>query len=166
MQDPNPLPWGAQDRFQAHFIVRKNDVESPLDYTARTVLSTNGYFGSKKITGITWNGGKIAEVLNSDKSLTEMIVNQSPDDAVITVEPTNEGIRIYGKWKNGFEFGVSKELFKIYDTIARHLKKFSGIKTSTTKTKKQETKSDPDAETSKETVEPVKIKSAMPKGWK
>jgi hypothetical protein len=22
MQDPNPLPWGAQDRFQAHFIVR------------------------------------------------------------------------------------------------------------------------------------------------
>ena len=30
MQDPNPLPWGAQDRFQAHFIVRKNDVENPL----------------------------------------------------------------------------------------------------------------------------------------
>ena len=27
MQDPNPLPWGAQDRFPAHFIVRKNDVE-------------------------------------------------------------------------------------------------------------------------------------------
>ena len=24
MQDPNPLPWGAQDRYQAHFIVRKN----------------------------------------------------------------------------------------------------------------------------------------------
>ena len=24
MPDPNPLPWGAQDRFQAHFIVRKN----------------------------------------------------------------------------------------------------------------------------------------------
>jgi hypothetical protein len=24
MQDPNPLPWGALDRFQAHFIVKKN----------------------------------------------------------------------------------------------------------------------------------------------
>ena len=24
MQDPNPIPWGAQDRFQAHFIVRKD----------------------------------------------------------------------------------------------------------------------------------------------
>ena len=24
MQDPNPLPWGALDRYQAHFIVRKD----------------------------------------------------------------------------------------------------------------------------------------------
>ncbi len=23
MQDPNPLPWGAQDKFQIHFIVKK-----------------------------------------------------------------------------------------------------------------------------------------------
>ena len=56
--------------------------------------------------------------------------------------------------------------FNIYDTIASHLKKFSGIKTSTAKTKKQEAKSDPDAESSKKTVESVKIKGAMPKGWK
>ena len=27
MQDPNPLPWGAQDRFQAHFIVQQNPGE-------------------------------------------------------------------------------------------------------------------------------------------
>ena len=32
MQDPNPLPWGAQDRFQAHFIV-KRQAEKPLDLT-------------------------------------------------------------------------------------------------------------------------------------
>ena len=24
MQDPDPLPWGALDRFQAHFIVKKD----------------------------------------------------------------------------------------------------------------------------------------------
>ena len=24
MQETNPLPWGALDRFQAHFIVRKD----------------------------------------------------------------------------------------------------------------------------------------------
>ena len=26
MQDPNPTPWGTQDRFQAHYIVRKNNI--------------------------------------------------------------------------------------------------------------------------------------------
>ena len=122
MQDPNPSPWGAQDRFQAHYIVRVKGVENVLDYTARTTLSTIGHFGSKKVTDIEWQGGKISDTLNSDTSLKEMIVKQTPNDAVISIEPTNEGVRIYGKWKNSFEFGVSKELFEIYDKIAGHIK--------------------------------------------
>ena len=122
MQDPNPTPWGTQDRFQAHYIVRKNNITNVLDYTTRTTLSTTGHFGSKKVTDVEWQGGQISEALNSDTSLKEMIVNQTPDDAVISVEPTNQGIRIYGKWKNGFEFGVSKELFEIYNKIAGHIK--------------------------------------------
>ena len=122
MQDPNPTPWGTQDRFQAHYIVRKNNITNVLDYTTRTTLSTTGHFGSKKVTDVEWQGGKISEALNSDTSLKEMIVNQTPDDAVISVEPTNQGVRIYGKWKNGFEFGVTKELFDIYDKIAGHIK--------------------------------------------
>ena len=122
MQDPNPSPWGAQDRFQAHYIVRVKGVENVLDYTARTTLSTIGHFGSKKITDIEWQGGKISDTLNSDTSLKEMIVKQTPNDAVISIEPTNEGVRIYGKWKNSFEFGVSKELFEIYNKIAGHIK--------------------------------------------
>ena len=122
MQDPNPTPWGTQDRFQAHYIVRKNNISNVLDYTTRTTLSTTGYFGSKKVTDIEWQGGKISEALNSDTTLKEMIVNQTPDNAVISVEPTNQGVRIYGKWKNGFEFGVSKELFEIYNKIAGHIK--------------------------------------------
>ena len=122
MQDPNPTPWGTQDRFQAHYIVRKKNIANVLDYTTRTTLSTTGHFGSKKVTDVEWQGGKISEALNSDTSLKEMIVNQTPDDAVISVEPTNQGVRIYGKWKNGFEFGVSKELFEIYNKIAGHIK--------------------------------------------
>ena len=122
MQDPNPSPWGAQDRFQAHYIVRVKNIGNVLDYTARTILSTTGHFGSKKVTDIEWNGGKISDTLNSDISLKEMIVKQTPNDAIISIEPTNEGVRIYGKWKNSFEFGVSKELFEIYDKIAGHIK--------------------------------------------
>ena len=122
MQDPNPTPWGTQDRFQAHYIVRVKNVSNVLDYTTRTTLSTTGHFSSKKVTDVEWQGGKISGILNSDSSLKEMIVNQNPDDAVISVEPTNQGVRIYCKWKNSFEFCVSKELFDIYDKIAGHVK--------------------------------------------
>ena len=129
MQDPNPLPWGAQDRFQAHFVVQQdigNDVESwRLRRVARTRLKTTGHFGSKKIIGVTWEGGKLAEDLNTDSELNEMIVNQSINDATIFVDPTDNGIRIYGKWKNSYNFGITKELFDIYNKIAGYIKKLN-----------------------------------------
>lgn len=121
MQEPNPLPWGTQDKYQAHFIVRKN-VQNAIDYTARTILSTKGHFGSKKVVGVKWSGGKLAELLNNDAGLSEMITKQSVKDATIFVDPADNGIRIYGKWKNSFEFGITKEMFEIYDKIAGHIK--------------------------------------------
>ena len=123
MQDPNPLPWGAQDRFQAHFIV-KRQAEKTLDLTARTILETSGHFGTKKVTKVEWQGGKIADTLNSDSVLNELIAQQSVDDATITIDPTSKGVRIYGKWKNSFEFKVSKAQFEIFDKIAGHIKSF------------------------------------------
>ena len=129
MQDPNPLPWGAQDRFQAHFVVQQdigNDIESwRLRRVARTRLKTTGHFGSKKILGVTWEGGKLAEDLNADSSLNEIIAKQPINDATIFVDPTDNGIRIYGKWKNSFGFGITKELFEIYNKIAGHIKKIN-----------------------------------------
>ena len=129
MQDPNPLPWGAQDRFQAHFVVQQeigNDTESwRLRRVARTRLKTTGHFGSKKIIGVTWEGGKLAEDLNADSSLNEMIASQSVNDAIIFVDPTDNGIRIYGKWKNSYDFSITKELFDIYNNIAGYIKKIN-----------------------------------------
>ena len=123
MQDPNPLPWGAQDRFQAHFIVQQDPADKVVQFTARTRLKTTGHFGSKKVIGVTWEGGKLAEDLNADSELNEMIVNQSVNDATIFVDPTDNGIRIYGKWKNSLDFGITKELFEIYNKIAGYIKK-------------------------------------------
>jgi len=121
MQESNPLPWGAQDRFQAHFIVRKES-DNKLDYTARTILSTSGHFGSKKVVDVTWNGDRLAKILNDDSSLKKMITKQSVKDATIFVDPSDNGIRIYGKWKNSYELGITKEMFSIYDKIAGHIK--------------------------------------------
>ena len=135
MQDPNPLPWGTQDRFQAHFIVQqfpdkelssgKESESWRLRRVARTKLKTTGHFGSKKVVSVTWEGGKLAEDLNSDSSLNEMIANQSVNDATIFVDPSNNGIRIYGKWKNSHDFDITKELFDIYNNIAGHIKKIN-----------------------------------------
>ena len=122
MQDPNPLPWGAQDRFQAHFIVKKDLSENDGGFVAETKLTTKGHFGSKKLVGVQWVGGRIADVLNNDAELTNMILKQSIKDAHIRIDPTKNDVRIYGNWKNNDEFGISKDLFAIYDTIASHIK--------------------------------------------
>lgn len=121
MQDPNPLPWGAQDRFQAHFIVRRDTAEDG-DFVARTVLDTRGRFGSKRIVSVRWNGGKIANALNADVELNGMIAKWSPRDATIFIEPTGAGVRIRGKWRNHIDFVVTDEIFRVYDRIAGHVK--------------------------------------------
>ena len=124
MQDPNPLPWGAEDRFQAHFIVRKDVGSAVSNYTARTHLTTQGHFGTKKIDKVDWEGaGSLAVLLNQDSELNEMIAKQSIRDATIFVEPTDGAVRIRNKWKNHIDFGITEELFWIYDRIAGHIKK-------------------------------------------
>ena len=123
MQDPNPIPWGAQDRFQAHFIVRKDAGNAVGDYLAKTILTTKGHFGSKTVVKVEWNGpGSLASKLNDDNELNEMIAKQSIKDATIYVEPTEGAVRIRSKWDNHIAFGISKDLFEIYDKIAGHIK--------------------------------------------
>jgi len=123
MQDPNPLPWGALDRYQAHFIVRKNTDQSVTNYVANTILTTKGHFSSKTILKVFWGGsGSLARRLNDDSVLNDMIAKQSIRDATIYVEPTDGAIRIRNKWKNHLDFGITKELFEIYDRIAGHIK--------------------------------------------
>jgi len=123
MQDPNPLPWGAQDRFQAHFIVKKDSGSNDIQYIAKTKLTTSGHFGSKTVVKVQWVGGDgLTTLLNDDSELNEMIAKQTVKDATIYVEPTNNVIRIRSKWDNHLAFGISKELFEIYDKIAGHIK--------------------------------------------
>ena len=123
MQDPNPLPWGALDRFQAHFIVRKESGTNYVNYVAKTVLTTNGHFAEKTVSKVQWIGsGSLAAKLNDDDELNKMIARQSVKDATIYVEPTDKAIRIRGKWDNHIAFGITRDLFEIYDRIAGHIK--------------------------------------------
>ena len=51
-----------------------------------------------------------------------MLLKCTLHDAQIYVEPGNDCVRIRGKWSNGIEFGITKEMFEIYDRIAGHVK--------------------------------------------
>ena len=42
--------------------------------------------------------------------------------ATIFVEPTEGAVRIRNQWKNNLDFGITEELFWIYDRIAGHIK--------------------------------------------
>lgn len=130
-QDPNPTPWGAMDRFQAHYIVKVSREDLHM-FLARTHLNTKGHFATKKLESVSWDGpGYLSVVLNEDKELKSMILKQDVRDADIFVEPTDDAVRIHGKWKNHLEFGVTKEQFEIYDRIAGHVKEIAMLKPST-----------------------------------
>ena len=123
MQDPNPLPWGALDRFQAQFIVRKATGTSYNNYVTKTKLITKGNFASKIVVSVEWVGsGNLTSKLNADAELNEMISKQSVKNATIYVEPTEVAVRIRGKWDDHIAFGITKDLFEIYDRIAGHIK--------------------------------------------
>jgi len=124
-QEIEPVPWGAQDRFQAHYIVKPTGLALD-ELLARTNLQTQGHFATIKVSNVEWVGGNLARVLNSDEELRNMILKLSYKDAHIWVEPTKNGIRIHGKWKSSYELQISKELFQVYDKIALHIKKMSG----------------------------------------
>ncbi len=88
---------------------------------AKTELTTKGHFGSKKLINVKWIGGKLASKLNNDSSLHDLLSSQPIIDATIFVDPLNDVIRIYGSWKNK-NFIITKDLFRIYDAIASHIK--------------------------------------------
>lgn len=123
MQDPSPLPWGALDRYQAHFIVKTDTGAQDARFLARTILATKGHFAAKTVSKVGWDGpGGLALRLNNDEELNSLIAQQSYHDATIYVEPTDGAVRIRGKWKNHLEFGITRELFEIYDRIAGHIR--------------------------------------------
>jgi len=121
-QDLDTVPWGAQDRFQTHYIVKTNGKAVSHEFLAQTYVKTEGNLGTKKVVGVRWFGGQLAQILNSDEELKGMITKLSYKDAHIWVEPTLTGIRIHGKWKASYELQITNELFAVYDKIAAHVR--------------------------------------------
>lgn len=121
--DPNPLPYGALPYFQIHYLVEPVNISNPSSYMAKCRAKTKGHLQEKRITGIEWVGGRLAERLGSDKELTEMLKPLMLKEGEISIDPQKDRVRVYTKWKREDKLQFDPEFFQVVERIARTIKK-------------------------------------------
>ena len=120
----NDLPsYGALDYFQMHFIVM-GSVSNPSDLVAKCKASTSGHFSKKHVVRINWEGGKIAEIVSNDQQLDSFLRNIMLEEGEIYIDPLEDHVRVYGKWKHQQELRLYEELVQTMDRICYHVKAF------------------------------------------
>ena len=120
----NDLPsYGALDYFQMHFIVM-GSVSNPSDLIATCKASTSGHFSKKHVVRINWEGGKIAEIVSNDQQLDSFLRNVMLEEGEIYIDPLEDHVRVYGKWKHQQELSLYEELVQTMDRICYHVKAF------------------------------------------
>ena len=120
--DPNPLPYGALQYYQIHYIV-KIESEENQSLLARCEPITKGHFSNKRVVDVKWTGAdRFAEVLQSDGKLTEMLKEVMLQVGEIRIDPQDDHIRIYGKWGHEENFHFNETMLEIADRIAMHIK--------------------------------------------
>jgi hypothetical protein len=126
IQDPNPIPYGALQYYQIHYIIEDTVATDPESILAKCEPISKGHFGNKRVVDIKWWGGRLAEILQADIELREMLKAILPLEGEIRVDPVDNHIRIYGKWKHEDDLKFSSEMFDVADRIAYHIQKLEG----------------------------------------
>jgi hypothetical protein len=120
----NTLPsYGALDYFQMHFIVI-GSVSNPSELIAKCKPSTSGHFSKKQVISVNWEGGKIAEIVSKDQQLNSYLRNVLLEEGEIYIDPLEDHVRVYGKWKHQQELRLYEELVQTMDRICYHVKEF------------------------------------------
>ncbi|HZD35004.1 MAG TPA: hypothetical protein VE130_07345 [Nitrososphaeraceae archaeon] len=118
----NNLPsYGALDYFQMHFVVM-GTVSNPSELVAKCKASTRGHFSKKHVTRVNWEGGKIAEIVSKDQQLDSYLRNVLLEEGEIWIDPLEDHVRVYGKWKHQQELRLYEELVQAMDRICYHVK--------------------------------------------
>ncbi|MGH9876391.1 MAG: hypothetical protein ACRD5H_02030 [Nitrososphaerales archaeon] len=116
-------PYGALPYYQTHFIVAGNGRLFEDRLIARTRKKTKGVI-RKEVVDLRWEGGRIAERLNSDSNLKSLLTTVLLEEGDIYIDPTENGIRIYGSWKPEYKVEMSKQALEAYDIVAGHVKRY------------------------------------------
>lgn len=124
--DPNPLPYGALQYYQVHYIVQIESGQNQ-NLLSKCEPILKGRFGNKSVIGIKWTGaGNFVEVLQADTKLTEMLKEVMSRVGEIRIDPQDDHIRIYAKWSHEDTFEYNETMLEIADRIAMHIKKRIG----------------------------------------
>ena len=125
-QDPNQIPYGALQYYQIHYIIEDTQIANPEALLAKCKPISEGHFRNKKVVDVKWWGGRLAEILQADTELSEMLKVILPLEGEIRVDPVEDHIRIYGKWKHEDDLKFSSKMFDVADRIANHIQKLEG----------------------------------------
>jgi hypothetical protein len=122
--EPSQVPYGALDYYQVHYIVEtKNHAYDPSLFLARCHPITKGHFSKKRIVGTKWEGDRLADILGADLELEAIVKQILYEEGEIRVDPLEDHIRIYGKWRNEDQLKFSPKMFDAADRIGGHIKK-------------------------------------------
>jgi hypothetical protein len=122
--ETSQVPYGALDYYQVHYIVdTKNHAYDPSMFLARCHPITKGHLSKKIIVGTKWEGNRLADILGADLELEEIAKQILYEEGEIRVDPLEDHIRIYGKWRNEDRLKFSPKMFDAADRIAGHIKK-------------------------------------------
>lgn len=116
-------PYGALPYYQTHFVVYGNGRAIENRIMARTRKVTRGVI-HKQVVNMHWEGGEIADKLNADATLKSLLKTVLLEEGEIRIDPTENGVRIYGEWKPEYKIEMSREALEAFDMIAGYVKSY------------------------------------------
>lgn len=122
-RDETTLLYGALDYFQVHFIIM-GSVSNTSDLIAKCRARTKGLFSNKRIVKIDWEGGKIADIIRDDSELDSLLRKVLLKEGEIYIDPLDDHIRVYGKWKHEQDLALNEDLIHAMDRISYHVSGF------------------------------------------
>ncbi|AIC14719.1 hypothetical protein [Nitrososphaera viennensis] len=124
-QDAMPLPYGALDYYQIHYIVSTGDNNgaNTQQFLARCEPITKGHFSEKRVVAVKWTGASaFADKLQQDERLTELLKQVLLHEREVRVDPLDGHVRIYGRWNHDENLKANPAMVEIADIIAGHIK--------------------------------------------
>ncbi|WP_148700593.1 hypothetical protein [Candidatus Nitrososphaera evergladensis] len=122
-QDSMPLPYGALDYYQVHYIVQTGDDVNTQKFLARCEPITKGHFSEKRVVAVKWTGASaFADKLQQDERLTELLKQVLLHEREVRVDPLDGHVRIYGRWNHDENLKANPVMVEIADIIAGHIK--------------------------------------------